>query len=130
MTAASRRSMVAVLIAIADHNGPIPAHFFEGMARSSERRAFLHHLSPVRKKLWVVYAKRGSVTATQFAWLVGYRPPCNGRLAVSKALRGLTGDACDINPNVVFRGRRVILGRLPPKDEWASAHWYANEASS
>ena len=31
--------------------------FFGSMAHLSERRAFLRHLSPVRKKRWVVYAK-------------------------------------------------------------------------
>jgi len=31
--------------------------FFGGMAELAERRAFLRHLSPVRKKRWVVYAK-------------------------------------------------------------------------
>ena len=31
--------------------------FFGGMAHLAERRAFLRHLSPVRKKRWVVYAK-------------------------------------------------------------------------
>jgi len=31
--------------------------FFGGMAHLGERRAFLRHLSPVRKKRWVVYAK-------------------------------------------------------------------------
>src|SRR5690606_29828470 len=31
--------------------------FFGGMAQLAERRAFLRHLSPVRKKRWVVYAK-------------------------------------------------------------------------
>lgn len=31
--------------------------FFSHLAQLAERRAFLHHLSPVRKKRWVVYAK-------------------------------------------------------------------------
>ena len=31
--------------------------FFGGMAHLADRRAFLRHLSPVRKKRWVVYAK-------------------------------------------------------------------------
>ncbi|RWA80586.1 transposase [Mesorhizobium sp.] len=31
--------------------------FFGSMAHLAERRAFLHYLSPVRKKRWVVYAK-------------------------------------------------------------------------
>ena len=31
--------------------------FFGGMAHLADRRAFLRHLSPVRKKNWVVYAK-------------------------------------------------------------------------
>src|SRR3546814_5892206 len=31
--------------------------FFGGMTQLAERRAFLRHLSPVRKKRWVVYAK-------------------------------------------------------------------------
>jgi len=31
--------------------------FFGGMTHLAERRAFLRHLSPVRKKRWVVYAK-------------------------------------------------------------------------
>lgn len=31
--------------------------FFGGMAHLAERRAFLRHLSPVRKKRWAVYAK-------------------------------------------------------------------------
>ncbi len=31
--------------------------FFGGMAHLAERRAFLRHLSPIRKKRWVVYAK-------------------------------------------------------------------------
>lgn len=31
--------------------------FFRSMAPLAERRAFLHHLSPARKKRWVVYAK-------------------------------------------------------------------------
>ena len=32
-------------------------NFFGGMAHLAERRAFLRHLAPVRKKRWVVYAK-------------------------------------------------------------------------
>lgn len=31
--------------------------FFGSMAHLTERRAFLHHLAPMRKKRWVVYAK-------------------------------------------------------------------------
>jgi len=31
--------------------------FFGGLAPLAERRAFLHHLAPVRKKRWAVYAK-------------------------------------------------------------------------
>jgi hypothetical protein len=31
--------------------------FFGGLARLAERRAFLRHLAPVRKKRWAVYAK-------------------------------------------------------------------------
>ncbi len=31
--------------------------FYGGMAHLADRRAFLRHLSPVRKKRWVVYAK-------------------------------------------------------------------------
>lgn len=31
--------------------------FFGSIAHLTERRAFLHHLAPVRKKRWVVYAK-------------------------------------------------------------------------
>ena len=31
--------------------------FFGGMERLADRRAFLRHLAPVRKKRWVVYAK-------------------------------------------------------------------------
>lgn len=31
--------------------------FFGSMAHLADRRAFLRHLSPVRKKRWVVYAK-------------------------------------------------------------------------
>lgn len=31
--------------------------FYGGMMHLSDRRAFLRHLSPVRKKNWVVYAK-------------------------------------------------------------------------
>ena len=31
--------------------------FFGSIAHLTDRRAFLHHLAPVRKKLWVVYAK-------------------------------------------------------------------------
>ena len=31
--------------------------FFSGLAHLADRRAFLRHLSPVRKKRWVVYAK-------------------------------------------------------------------------
>ena len=31
--------------------------FFGGMAHLADRRAFLRHLSPVRKKRWIVYAK-------------------------------------------------------------------------
>jgi hypothetical protein len=31
--------------------------FFGGLAPLAERRPFLHHLAPVRKKRWAVYAK-------------------------------------------------------------------------
>ena len=31
--------------------------FFGTMAHLADRRAFLHHLAPVRKRRWVVYAK-------------------------------------------------------------------------
>lgn len=49
-----RRLFLTRLLALHD------AHrlaFFGSMAHLAERRAFLRHLSPVRKKRWVVYAK-------------------------------------------------------------------------
>jgi hypothetical protein len=49
-----RRLFLARLIALHDAG---QLSFFGLMAHLAERRAFLHHLSPARKKRWVVYAK-------------------------------------------------------------------------
>ncbi len=49
-----RRLFLARLMAL--HKGGRLA-FFGTMAHLADRRAFLRHLSPVRKKRWVVYAK-------------------------------------------------------------------------
>lgn len=49
-----RRLFLTRLIALHD-DGKLG--FFGSMAHLAERRAFLRHLSPVRKKRWVVYAK-------------------------------------------------------------------------
>ncbi len=49
-----RRLFLTRLIALHD-TGRLA--FFGTMAHLAERRAFLRHLSPVRKKRWVVYAK-------------------------------------------------------------------------
>ena len=49
-----RRLFLTRLIALHDAGR---LAFFGTMAHLAERRTFLHHLSPVRKKRWVVYAK-------------------------------------------------------------------------
>jgi hypothetical protein len=49
-----RRLFLTRLLALYD-SGQLG--FFGSMAHLAERRAFLRHLSPVRKKRWVVYAK-------------------------------------------------------------------------
>ena len=49
-----RRRFLARLLALHD-TGKLA--FFGTMARLAERRTFLDHLTPVRKKRWVVYAK-------------------------------------------------------------------------
>jgi hypothetical protein len=49
-----RRLFLLRLIALHDASR---LAFFGTMAHLAERQAFLHHLSPVRKKRWVVYAK-------------------------------------------------------------------------
>ena len=49
-----RRLFVTRLLALYDSS---QLAFFGGMTHLAERRAFLRHLSPVRKKRWVVYAK-------------------------------------------------------------------------
>ncbi len=49
-----RRLFLARLIALHDAG---KLAFFGNLAHLTERRAFLRHLSPVRKKRWVVYAK-------------------------------------------------------------------------
>ncbi|MDF0544655.1 IS91 family transposase [Sphingobium sp. H39-3-25] len=49
-----RRLFLTRLLALYD-DGRLS--FFGGMAHLAERRAFLRHLSPIRKKRWVVYAK-------------------------------------------------------------------------
>jgi hypothetical protein len=49
-----RRLFLTRLIALHDAGG---LAFFGRMAQLAERRAFLRHLAPVRKKRWVVYAK-------------------------------------------------------------------------
>ncbi|RWE79634.1 IS91 family transposase [Mesorhizobium sp.] len=49
-----RRLFLARLIALHDAGR---LAFFGSMVHLAERRAFLHYLSPVRKKRWVVYAK-------------------------------------------------------------------------
>ena len=49
-----RRVFLMQLIALHDAG---KLAFFGTMAHLAERRAFLHHLAPVRKKRWVVYAK-------------------------------------------------------------------------
>ncbi len=50
-----RRLFLARLIALYDAR---KLAFFGGLAPLADRRAFLRHLSPVRNKRWVVYAKR------------------------------------------------------------------------
>ena len=50
-----RRLFLTRLIAL---HGAGRLAFFGSMAHLAARRAFLRHLSPVRKKRWVVYAKR------------------------------------------------------------------------
>jgi len=49
-----RRLFLTQLLALYDARR---LNFFGAMAPLAERRAFLRHLSPVRKKRWVVYAK-------------------------------------------------------------------------
>ena len=49
-----RRLFLARLVALHDAGR---LSFFGSMAGLAERRAFLHHLRPIRKKRWVVYAK-------------------------------------------------------------------------
>jgi Putative transposase len=49
-----RRLFLTRLIALHDAG---KLNFFGGLAPLAERRAFLRHLSPVRNKRWVVYAK-------------------------------------------------------------------------
>jgi hypothetical protein len=49
-----RRLFLTRLIALYDAG---KLAFFGGLARLADRRAFLRHLSPVRNKRWVVYAK-------------------------------------------------------------------------
>ena len=49
-----RRLFLSRLIALHDAGR---LAFFGSMAHLAERRAFLRHLAPVRKKRWVVYAK-------------------------------------------------------------------------
>lgn len=49
-----RRLFLSRLVALHDAGR---LAFFGSMAHLAERRAFLHHLSPARKKRWVVYAK-------------------------------------------------------------------------
>jgi hypothetical protein len=49
-----RRLFLTRLIAL-HHAGKLA--FFGNLAHLAKRRAFLRHLSPVRKKRWVVYAK-------------------------------------------------------------------------
>lgn len=49
-----RRLFLTRLVALHDAGR---LSFFGSMAHLAARRAFLQHLSPVRKKLWVVYAK-------------------------------------------------------------------------
>lgn len=48
-----RRLFLARLVALRDAGR---LGFFGALAHLAERRAFLRHLSPVRKKRWVVYA--------------------------------------------------------------------------
>jgi len=49
-----RRLFLTRLVALYDASR---LAFFGSMAHLADRRAFLHHLSPVRKKRWVIYAK-------------------------------------------------------------------------
>ncbi|MGQ3280383.1 MAG: IS91 family transposase [Shinella sp.] len=49
-----RRLFLTQLVALHDAGRLV---FFGTMAHLTERRAFLQHLSPIRKKRWVVYAK-------------------------------------------------------------------------
>ncbi|BCH15474.1 IS91 family transposase [Mesorhizobium sp. L-2-11] len=50
-----RRLFLSRLVALHDDAGRLA--FFGAIAHLAERRAFLRHLSPIRKKRWVVYAK-------------------------------------------------------------------------
>src|SRR6476660_10647267 len=53
-----RRLFLTRLIALHDAGR---LAFFGNLAPLADRRAFQHHLSPVRHKRWVVYAKRKTV---------------------------------------------------------------------
>ncbi|RWM24293.1 transposase, partial [Mesorhizobium sp.] len=49
-----RRLFLTRLVALHDAGR---LSFFGSMAHLTDRRAFLRHLAPVRKKRWVIYAK-------------------------------------------------------------------------
>lgn len=72
-------------------------------------------------------APPGGVTAWELARRVCPRRS-RGATAVHNALRALIGRGRDLNPNVMWRGQRVILTRLPPRDQHGDILWFADVA--
>lgn len=58
--------------------------------------------------------RNGQASTDTIAARLGYKPACDGRLAVSSTLRSLE--------------RRGLVWRIPPRDRWGHAVWSAQAA--
>lgn len=56
----------------------------------------------------VLQCPNGVGNATQISWKMGYKGN-SGRMAVTSTLRSME--------------RRGLVGRIPPRDQWAHANW-------
>jgi hypothetical protein len=81
--------------------------FFGAMTDLADRRTFLRHLAPVRKRRWVVYAKQPFAGPEA---VLAYLPRCTHRIAISN--RRL----------VAFDGNSVTFRRNDYRREGAERH--------
>ncbi|TFI58862.1 IS91 family transposase [Sphingomonas parva] len=87
--------------------------FFGALAALSDRRAFLRHLAPVRKKRWVVYAKppfAGPEAVLAYLSRYTHRVAISNRRLISFDERGVTFRFKDYRRTGAERYRAMTLG--------------------